>query len=290
MRTPVLHMFVIALWTLICVVTSHISLAAPNSDSYDWTKGVYRSVTQVKAAKQTLKPSIEAAKKQAVTGVLNSFAKTPINSFVSGQDLLKYPKLRALLENVVRTKGQFKSVAARVAGIPIIKMTLEIPAVKLLLPALDFYKKLGMAAANPKSLVMKISRSGEPRIMAEKSLEDDTPSGPFTSLIVDSSGLGLKRAMSPKIRREDGTEVWGTVEVDPDYVLEKGIVSYTTSLDLARRDPRAGDNPLVIQAIGISGGKFMCDPVVSDSDAKKAIDEDAITNFLSKFNVIFVAN
>ncbi len=294
MKSPVIRVCAIVLWTLMVVLSTHISSAAPANDTTGWSKQVYSSVVQVKATKPTLKLSLQAAKKQAVSNILAAFGKAPIDSFVSGQDLLKHTKLRTLLEKTVVDSGLFKSVTLKVAGTPYVKVSVVIPAKKLLLPALNFYRKLG-SSEHTKSLTMKISSRGGGRVMAEKSVGEksigDEPSvGPYSSLIVDASGLGLKRAMSPKIRREDKSEVWGTVEVDPDFVLETGIVSYTASMAGAVRDPRAGDNPLVIEAIGISGGKFMCDPVISDDDAKTVLDEEKITHYLEKFNVIFIAN
>ncbi|MHB1461156.1 MAG: hypothetical protein ACYC1M_07750 [Armatimonadota bacterium] len=295
MKSPVSRVCVLVLWTLMVVLITRMSYAAAASDTNGWAKGVYSSVVQVKVTKPTLKLTLEAAKKQAITSILTAFGKTPINSFVSGQDLLKYAKLRALLEKTVSENGRFKSVTLKVAGVHYIKVSAEIPTMKLLLPALDFYRKLGSSDGNTKSLIMKITSRHTDRIMAEKSMDEKSVGeelsvGPYTSLIVDASGLGLKRAMSPKIRREDKSEVWGTVEVDADFVLETGIVSYTASMAGAIRDPRAGDNPLVIQAIGISGGKFLCDPVISDGDAKNVLDEEKVTHFLEKFNVIFIAN
>lgn len=295
MKSPVFRIGIVVLGALMGLLAPRMSMAAPANDAASWTKGVYGSIVQVKATKPTLKLSIEAAKKQAITSILTAFGRTPINSFVSGQDLLKYAKLRTLLEKTVSENGRFKSVALKVAGVPYIKMSAEIPSMKLLLPALDFYRKLGSSDAKAKPLIMKITSRNTGRIMAEKSMdeksiEEETPVGPFSSLIVDASGLGLKRAMSPKIRREDKSEVWGTVEVDPDFVLETGIVSYTASMAEAVRDPRKGDNPLVIKAIGISGGKFLCDPVISDGDAITVLAEEKNTHFLEKFNVIFIAN
>lgn len=294
MKSPEIRVCAVVLWTLMAIGTSQIAQAAAVSDTKALSKQTYSSVVQVKVNKPTLKLSLQTAKKQAVSNILTAFGKTPIDSFVSGQDLLKHASLRTLLEKTVNDSGRFKSVTLKVAGTPYVKVSVEIPAKKLLLPALNFYRKLG-SSDHTKSLTMKISSRGGGRVMAEKSvgeksIGDEPSAGPYTSLIVDASGLGLKRAMSPKIRREDKSEVWGTVEVDPDFVLETGIVSYTSSMAGATRDPRAGDNPLVIQAIGISGGKFLCDPVISDDDAQTVLDEEKITHFLEKFNVIFIAN
>lgn len=111
---------------------------------------------------------------------------------------------------------------------------------------------------------------------------------PFTGLIIDASGYKIDRCMSPKIRRTDGSEVWGTVKGDWDRLQDKGIVAYTTSLGEAKKHSRAGSNPLIIRASGRAGGRFYCDAVITDSDAQLLLDENAKSHFLDDFNVIFV--
>lgn len=114
-------------------------------------------------------------------------------------------------------------------------------------------------------------------------------SGPFTGLVVDCRGLGIQRAMSPKIVRADGSEVWGTVNVPRDVLLNRGIVGYVADLATALRSDydRAGANPLVVRAIG-RHGSFAANPVVSDEDAAQIIRENARTKFLDKLLVAFV--
>jgi len=114
------------------------------------------------------------------------------------------------------------------------------------------------------------------------------PGKPYTSLIVDTTGFELQRSMSPKVRRPDGSEVWGTVKVDYDTVLEKGIVAYATSLDDAKKNSRCGSNPLIVPAVAIQGGKSDSDPVVSPEDAKLLLAENEKGHFLDNLNVIFV--
>lgn len=114
------------------------------------------------------------------------------------------------------------------------------------------------------------------------------PGHPYTSVIIDTTGLKLDRCMSPKIRRVDGSEVWGTVKVDIDFVEDHGIVAYAGSLEEAKKNGRCGDNPMIIKAFARAGGNFRSDPVISNPDASLLLDEDKKGGFLSKFNVIFV--
>lgn len=111
--------------------------------------------------------------------------------------------------------------------------------------------------------------------------------GPFTSLIVDCSGMRIDPAMSPKIRRADGSEFWGTA-LKYDFLQSHGVVTYTQTIEEAKRKSRAGSNPLITKAIGRSGIRFMCDPVLSDTDIEIITAENQASRFLDKFDVIFV--
>lgn len=127
--------------------------------------------------------------------------------------------------------------------------------------------------------------STQPPIPSAKPSE---PGNPYTSVIIDAAGLGLDRCMSPKIRRDNGAEVWGTVKADIDYVEQHGIVVYAGTLDEAKKNARCGSNPLIIKAKARAGGAFRSDPVICDADADLLLAENKIGSFLDKFNVIFV--
>ena len=114
--------------------------------------------------------------------------------------------------------------------------------------------------------------------------------GPYSSVIIDARGYKLARCMSPKILRQDGSEVWGTVKVDPDYVLEHGIVIYAHNMEQARQLDRCGRNPLVLRACGSARTAIPSDAVLSDSDAVRLMASNGRDGFLNKFNVIFVVD
>ncbi|HIE08854.1 MAG TPA: hypothetical protein EYP65_03290 [Armatimonadetes bacterium] len=111
--------------------------------------------------------------------------------------------------------------------------------------------------------------------------------GRYTGLIIDARGLGLKPAMSPKIWDENGRLVWQKVKVSPDFVVKEGIVAYARSLEEARKNPRAGKNPLIVKAKGVRG-PFKADPVVSPEDADLIIEANKRSKFLDKCKVVFV--
>lgn len=120
------------------------------------------------------------------------------------------------------------------------------------------------------------------------SAKPSEPGQPYTSVIVDATGLALDRCMSPKIRRANGSEVWGTVKVDLDFVAERGIVGYAKTMEEAKKCDRCGSNPMIIKAVARAGGNFRSDPVLTDADADLLVAENKVGKFLDKFNVIFI--
>ncbi|MCX6344764.1 MAG: hypothetical protein NT018_06795 [Armatimonadetes bacterium] len=131
------------------------------------------------------------------------------------------------------------------------------------------------------------AKSG-PEPTQNQAAKPSEPGKPYTAVIIDVTGFDLQRSMSPKVRRTDGTEVWGTVKVDYDYVEEHGIASYVESLDEARKNWRCGSNPVVVKAVAVYGGNKGSDPVIADDDAKLLLAENEKSHFLDKLNVIFV--
>ena len=114
--------------------------------------------------------------------------------------------------------------------------------------------------------------------------------GTYTAVIIDARGYHLERSMSPRIRRADGGAIWGNVKVDPDWVNAHGIVVYAHSVQEARNNLRAGERPLVLQAVGIEGGQYPSDPVLSNADATCLLQANDTSGFLEKFRVIFVVD
>ena len=118
--------------------------------------------------------------------------------------------------------------------------------------------------------------------------QDDSPR--YTSVIIDTRGFGVERDMAPRICRGDGSEVWGSVNVSADYVIEHGIVIYTHSVADARITDRAGSRPLVLHADAPSHSPVPCNAILSDEDAERLLNLNARDHFMDKFNVIFVVD
>lgn len=110
----------------------------------------------------------------------------------------------------------------------------------------------------------------------------------YSSVIIDCKGLGVLPAMSPSLIDEDGGEVYyGNLPVDPDFVINEGIVSYAGSMSDARNNSRAGKNPLVIKGVKVLGN-FKSDVVIKNDDAKKLLGADKAGQFLKGSKVIMI--
>lgn len=121
----------------------------------------------------------------------------------------------------------------------------------------------------------------------QQSVSPDSGSG-YTGVIIDCKGLGVAPGMSPSIVDSNGKEVYiAERPVDPDMVVNIGIVAYARSLNEAKTNSRVGKNPLVIRA-SRAGGKTKVDAVISTQNAQILLQADAGKTFLSEAKVIFV--
>ena len=106
--------------------------------------------------------------------------------------------------------------------------------------------------------------------------------GGYTGVIIDCTGLGLRTAMSPVIKAENGRPIYGYKNLDSDKVVASGMASYARSDADATR---AGTNPLRLRAVSIDGG---ANPVLSANDANRLLLENSASGFLDATNVVFL--
>jgi hypothetical protein len=167
------------------------------------------------------------------------------------------------------------------------------PAVEVTV-AVRMYGEEGLSRIIMPEVAAQPSGAGEPLPVVTKPGMQPAPAPPqvdsnvYTSVIIDTRGLGIRPAMSPKIRRPDGSEVWGTVNASQWFVIEQGIVAYAKTLEEARANRRAGSNPLILRAIGYAKTPGRCDPVLSDNDARLLLTANEASGFLNEYRVIFV--
>lgn len=131
---------------------------------------------------------------------------------------------------------------------------------------------------------------GQPGASPPPEAQPQEEAGPYTGLVVDCRGLKLQPTLAPKIRRPDGSEVWGTVKVSEEFLLGQGIVAYVRDpKDLAQPEiaSRIGKRPLWVKAVGALGTP-RTDPVLSEEDAQRVLEENKKGGFLDQMRVVFL--
>lgn len=242
------------------------------------------------------------ARMAAVANLLMAIQGTAIDYEASGEDYMANETIRQKIEGYVQNVETVSEEKVQVEGQTMVVVEVRAPMFGVNSPALAFLStpkdtvavsaaepEVVTVAKKPKSKIEVVSKPDRPADMTFRaSAGPSAPDRPYTSLIIDTSGYELDRCMSPKIRRGDGSEVWGTVKADYDFVESTGIVAYVTSMADAKLNSRCGSNPMIVRAIGRAGGKFHSDAVVSDADAKLIITENLKGKFLDNYKVIFI--
>lgn len=113
---------------------------------------------------------------------------------------------------------------------------------------------------------------------------------PYTSLVVDARGFSVPHAISPKIRKLNGDQIYGSVADKSEIALQNGTVDYVRTPERAGESERCGKSPLVVTAIGRGGGRSMCDVIIADDVARLVVEENAKSKFLDELKVIFVVD
>lgn len=110
----------------------------------------------------------------------------------------------------------------------------------------------------------------------------------YTCLIVDARGLDVEPGIAPKIFDEDGEEIYGTINIDPDFAIKKGIVQYYDTIGEAIRTGFSGDNPVIARAIERGTHPYKADVVVTNEDAVRILKANKYSQFLQQMKVVFI--
>lgn len=261
------------------------------------------------------------AKMDAIANLRMAIEGTTISYESTGKDYMADTTIRQKIEGFVKNVQILSTTTETIEGDTIVVVRMKAPMVGDNSPAAIFLSEpaptepeasastdTGSSTSTDVSVeasvkvVLKADKKGSPKPPEEVKATNIDPNAPdvmasakpsaegkpYTGVIIDATGFKLQRAMSPKIRTGDGSVVWDGISVSPDNVVEKGIVSYATSMQSARKNKRAGSNPLIIRCIGRAGGSFSCDPVLSDGDAQILTYENSKSRFLDDLNVVII--
>jgi hypothetical protein len=110
----------------------------------------------------------------------------------------------------------------------------------------------------------------------------------YTGVIIDARELKVDPSKSPKIFDTTGKEIYGTMDIDPDYVEHMGIVQYEDTIGNAIRHLTAGENPVVVRAVRRGAHPYRSDVIVSVEDGKWIKKANDTSLFLERLKVVFV--
>ena len=113
----------------------------------------------------------------------------------------------------------------------------------------------------------------------------------YTGIVVNADEMGLEPTFSPVIYDVNGRVVYGIKNLDYDYAISKGMVAYANTLENATSGNRAGNNPLVVKAVNIRGGRNSVNKVnvvVTVEDGDRILLACEKSNILQQAAVVFV--
>ena len=119
----------------------------------------------------------------------------------------------------------------------------------------------------------------------------DVQRAAYTGVVINATGMGLEPTFSPVVYDVNGRVVYGIRNLDYDKAISQGMVEYASSLEKATHGSRAGDNPLVINAVGVRGGKNSVNKVnvvVSVEDGDRILLASEKSSILQNCAVVFV--
>ena len=221
------------------------------------------------------------AKMQAVANLAQAARGTMIKYSAQAHDYLAEEKINQEISGIVSCVELINESTRKVGEDTIVQVRVQAPVPE------EWIKPSVLASGSGLELAAK---GLELPWEIEASVDSPERSGKFTSLIVDAQGLQVFRCMSPKILRPDGSEVWGTVQANLDFVTEHGIVAYARNLGQAFASGRAGCNPLVVRAKARGRSASKGDVVLSVADADLIVKENRTSGFLADYRVIFVVD
>ena len=124
----------------------------------------------------------------------------------------------------------------------------------------------------------------------QETKSNETKSG-YTGVIIDASGLGLQPTFSPVIVDENGRNIYGINNINPDFAISKGMVEYATDYNKAIANSRAGVYPLIIKALAAQGDKTSTNKInvmVSAIDGDRILLANDKCDVLHNCSVVFI--
>jgi len=248
--------------------------AADSRCEVDWSNCVYiaegQSVVQNPKQVESRERAMVDARKSAAVKMMALIQKTNIQGQDPSPILEKYSSVKSRIADIINSVKSADSRLVTVQAKAMAVVTLRIPV----------YGQDGPGTA----IVDAVSASDT----STPPTVDLNASG-YTCLVIDTTGLNVKRSMCPRILKSSGDVVYDGSNATIDQIEASGVVSYARSIDGANKLSRCGLKPLIVKASG-SFGVGNWDVVVSDEDAQLIQTLNNKHHFLDKLNVIIVVD
>ncbi|MBF0099900.1 MAG: hypothetical protein HQK77_03245 [Desulfobacterales bacterium] len=144
--------------------------------------------------------------------------------------------------------------------------------------------------ADIKQLDSVISLKQNPSVPKQDELDNTAPQkNKYSGLLVDARGLFLSPAMSFSILDESGQQVFGPVFASREYAIKQGMCAYYRDIEVALKDSRILDNPLIIKGLKLVVPRGV-DVIISNGDAQKVRSAFELLSNMRKCRVVIVGN
>lgn len=267
------------------IVSSSV-YAAPNESLITWGDNDSSYITAVgigRPDERGMAMSREAAVVAAQRNLLSIIQGVQIDSETITRDLM-------VESDVIK-----RNVNGLLVGAKIIEENMLTDGSYIVKMRVPLYGEKGSVASAVLPTVMKKDKPA-PILRAERenipqAEETKIQSENYTGVIIDAHGMNLAPTFSPVIYDENGRDIYGAKNIDADFAVSQGMVSYANDVNDETAKTRAGNNPLVIKATQVKGGaspQSLVNVVVTVQDADKILLANENSNFLVNCKVVFV--
>jgi hypothetical protein len=257
----------------LCLPALSLSVGPAPGGNVEWVAGFIRGVGY-----GTARPSgnrvadriqaIRAAEVSAYRALAETIQGVRVDSQTTMQDRMKEAVVASRVEGLVRGAQRVRADVSWEGDVPLATVELRVclsadapecrsgaPLVSVLVE--DRREELPPPAAAPPGTISGSPTGESSQLPPGTATFQYDPERPVTGMLVDLSGLPFERVLLPVVvaRPPAGSPpqtVYSVRNVRPEVVRTHGIVRYADNVDQARRNPRLGDNPLVVRISGVT--------------------------------------
>ena len=126
-----------------------------------------------------------------------------------------------------------------------------------------------------------------PVSVPEKPLPRPADLPPFTGVVLDARGLGMKPALMIRVLDEGGMELYRGQYVPQEKAAQMGLALFSRDLTAAQTNPRVGKNPLTVKGSKVNPAN-PSDLILAEENARKMAPYAQKGTFLEDCRVMVV--